>query len=68
MFGHGRPRPNSHVRQLDGIDVSFTGIVAPWEPETIPTDEELLRITALAYLRRPEKMTRTAEKKAARKK
>jgi diacylglycerol O-acyltransferase len=35
-----------------------TGHPAPWEPEAIPTDEELLRLTALEYLRRPEKMIR----------
>ena len=34
------------------------GPAAQWEPETVPTDEELLRITALEYLRRPEKMVR----------
>jgi diacylglycerol O-acyltransferase / wax synthase len=30
----------------------------PWEPETIPSDEEMLRITFGEYLRRPEKMIR----------
>jgi WS/DGAT/MGAT family acyltransferase len=29
-----------------------------WTPEAVPTDEELLRITAREYLRRPEKMVR----------
>ncbi|MFZ4720198.1 MAG: WS/DGAT/MGAT family O-acyltransferase, partial [Ilumatobacteraceae bacterium] len=35
-----------------------SGSVAHWEPEEIPSDEELLRITAREYLRRPEKMIR----------
>jgi len=35
-----------------------TGSPAPWQPEQLPTDEELLRITAIEYLRRPEKMIR----------
>jgi diacylglycerol O-acyltransferase / wax synthase len=35
-----------------------TGSPAPWEPECIPSDEELLRITFREYLRRPEKMIR----------
>ena len=34
------------------------GQPAVWEPEAVPTDEELLRITAREYLRRPEKMVR----------
>jgi WS/DGAT/MGAT family acyltransferase len=34
------------------------GEPVPWEPEKIPTDEELLRITALEYLKRPEKFIR----------
>ena len=34
------------------------GTPTPWEPEAIPTDEELLRITAREFLRRPEKMLR----------
>ena len=34
------------------------GTPAKWEPEEVPTDEELLRITAREYLRRPEKMVR----------
>jgi diacylglycerol O-acyltransferase / wax synthase len=34
------------------------GEPAPWEPESVPTDQELLRITALEYLRRPEKLVR----------
>jgi WS/DGAT/MGAT family acyltransferase len=41
-------------------DPSFrpSGATQPWEPEAVPTDEELLRITALEYLRRPEKFVR----------
>lgn len=35
-----------------------TGRPAPWEPECVPSDEELLRITAIEYLKRPEKMIR----------
>jgi WS/DGAT/MGAT family acyltransferase len=35
-----------------------TGTPMPWEPERIPSDEELLRITIREYLRRPEKMIR----------
>jgi WS/DGAT/MGAT family acyltransferase len=35
-----------------------TGSPAVWHPERIPTDEELLRLTALEYIRRPEKMIR----------
>ncbi len=35
-----------------------SGTSATWEPEPIPTDQELLRITALEYLRRPEKIIR----------
>jgi WS/DGAT/MGAT family acyltransferase len=34
------------------------GTPAPWTPDRVPTDEELLRITALEYLRRPEKLVR----------
>ena len=34
------------------------GQPAPWQPEAIPTDDELLRITLHEYLRRPEKMIR----------
>jgi diacylglycerol O-acyltransferase / wax synthase len=34
------------------------GPPAHWEPERIPTDDELLRITAREYLRRPEKFVR----------
>jgi WS/DGAT/MGAT family acyltransferase len=39
-------------------DARPSGMAAPWEPEEIPTDDELLRITAREYLRRPEKMIR----------
>ena len=39
-------------------DFRPVGTPAPWTPEQIPTDEELLRLTALEYLRRPEKMVR----------
>lgn len=35
-----------------------TGRPVSWEPEAIPSDEELLRLTAREYLRRPEKMVR----------
>jgi diacylglycerol O-acyltransferase len=39
-------------------DVRPTGTPMPWEPEAIPTDEEMLRITAREFLRRPEKFVR----------
>jgi len=39
-------------------DARPTGMPAPWVPEQIPTDDELLRITMREYLRRPEKMIR----------
>jgi len=35
-----------------------TGEPAPWTPDEMPTDEELLRITARQYLLRPEKFVR----------
>jgi diacylglycerol O-acyltransferase / wax synthase len=35
-----------------------TGEVAEWESEPVPSGDELLRITAGEYLRRPEKMIR----------
>jgi diacylglycerol O-acyltransferase / wax synthase len=35
-----------------------SGSPAVWQPEHPPTDEELLRLTALEYIRRPEKMIR----------
>jgi WS/DGAT/MGAT family acyltransferase len=41
-----------------------TGEPAPWQPEAIPTDEELLRRTAREYLLRPEKMVRLGVKAA----
>jgi WS/DGAT/MGAT family acyltransferase len=39
-------------------DFRPSGYSTPWEPETVPTDEELLRITMAEYLRRPEKFVR----------
>ncbi|MCU1393140.1 MAG: wax ester synthase/diacylglycerol acyltransferase [Ilumatobacteraceae bacterium] len=39
-------------------DFRPTGTVAPWVPDAVPSDEQLLRITALQYLRRPEKVIR----------
>jgi diacylglycerol O-acyltransferase len=39
-------------------DYRPTGIVPSWEPDRIPTDDELLRLTAREYIRRPEKMIR----------
>jgi WS/DGAT/MGAT family acyltransferase len=39
-------------------DMRPTGTPVPWEPEEIPTDDELLRLTAREFLRRPEKMVR----------
>ena len=41
-----------------------TGMPASWEPEEIPSDEELLRITAREYLRRPEKFIRLSARTA----
>ncbi|MDX2380945.1 MAG: wax ester/triacylglycerol synthase family O-acyltransferase [Acidimicrobiia bacterium] len=35
-----------------------TGEPKPWRPERVPTDDELLRLTAREYLRRPEKFVR----------
>jgi WS/DGAT/MGAT family acyltransferase len=35
-----------------------TGVIAPWTPGEIPSDEELLRMTLMEYVRRPEKMVR----------
>ena len=42
------------------LDPNFRPITgpSPWEPETVPSDEEMLRITLGEYLRRPEKMIR----------
>lgn len=39
-------------------DALPTGTPAPWQPERVPTDDELLRLTAKEYLLRPEKMVR----------
>ena len=39
-------------------DYRPTGHIAPWTPGTVPSDEELMRITAMEYVRRPEKMIR----------
>ena len=39
-------------------DYRPVGDPAPWTPERIPTDDELLRLTAVEYLKRPEKMVR----------
>lgn len=39
-------------------DFRPSGQPTEWEPETAPTDDELLRITAREYLRRPEKFVR----------
>lgn len=39
-------------------DYRPAGDPAPWTPERIPTDDELLRLTAVEYLKRPEKMVR----------
>ena len=39
-------------------DYRPTGTVARWEPGRIPSDRELLRMTAAEYIRRPEKMIR----------
>jgi WS/DGAT/MGAT family acyltransferase len=39
-------------------DARPTGEPRPWEPEEVPTDEQLMRITMAEYLRRPEKMIR----------
>ncbi len=41
-----------------------TGSPVQWEPERIPTDEELLRITGRELLRRPEKMIRLSVRAA----
>jgi WS/DGAT/MGAT family acyltransferase len=39
-------------------DARPTGEPAPWRPERVPSDDELLRRTAIEYLRRPEKFVR----------
>jgi diacylglycerol O-acyltransferase len=41
-------------------DARPTGKPQPWSPEKIPSDDELLRRTAVEYLRRPEKLVRTS--------
>jgi diacylglycerol O-acyltransferase / wax synthase len=42
------------------LDPNFrpTAGPAPWEPEAVPSDEELLRLTLAEYMKRPEKMIR----------
>ena len=39
-------------------DYRPTGHSAPWTPDSVPAGDELLRITAREYIRRPEKMIR----------
>ncbi len=39
-------------------DYRPTGLSAPWHPDKVPTDDQMLRITAREYIRRPEKMIR----------
>ena len=50
------------------LDPNFRPIAGPtpWEPDAIPTDEEMLRITLGEYLRRPEKMIRLGVRTIAR--
>lgn len=45
------------ILDLDPDHRPVTG-PSPWKPETVPSDEELLRITLGQYIRRPEKMVR----------
>ena len=42
------------------LDADYRPVIgpAPWKPEIVPSDEEMLRITLGQYLRRPEKMIR----------
>jgi WS/DGAT/MGAT family acyltransferase len=42
------------------LDPDFRPVTgpAPWEPEEAPSDEELLRMTFLEFVRRPEKLIR----------
>ncbi|MEP7202836.1 MAG: wax ester/triacylglycerol synthase family O-acyltransferase [Ilumatobacteraceae bacterium] len=42
------------------LDPAYRPVSGPalWEPETVPSDEEMLRITLGQYLRRPEKVIR----------
>ena len=48
------------------LDPGFRPTAGPtgWEPEVIPGDEEMLRITLGEYLRRPEKMIRLSVRTA----
>jgi len=39
-------------------DARPTGEPYPWRPDRIPSDDELMRMTAIEYLRRPEKFVR----------
>ncbi|MEZ5248047.1 MAG: wax ester/triacylglycerol synthase family O-acyltransferase [Ilumatobacteraceae bacterium] len=39
-------------------DFRPVGSPAPWTPDKVPTDDEMLRITMLEYLKRPEKFVR----------
>lgn len=39
-------------------DTPHSGTPAPWTPDTIPSDQKLLRLTAVEYLKRPEKVVR----------
>lgn len=41
-----------------------SGVLGTWRPERIPGDDELLRITAREYLRRPEKFVRLSVRSA----
>ena len=48
------------------VDPNFrpTSGPAPWEPEEVPTDDQMLRLTFAEYLRRPEKMIRLSVRTA----
>ena len=48
------------------VDPTFrpTGAPGAWEPERVPTDDELLRLTLREYLRRPEKFARLSARTA----
>jgi len=50
----------SMLADLLSIDPAYRphGVVAEWEREEVPSDLDLLRITALEYARRPEKFVR----------
>jgi len=39
-------------------DARPVGEPAPWTPDVVPTEQEMLQLTMLEYLRRPEKMVR----------